>query len=243
MIKANKRYGQNFLQDIKVIELICKHVDPNHPILEIGPGTGALTYCLAEFNPCNMSVVEIDGRLIPQLSKDNRFKVIHADILDLDINQLISVPAQIIGNLPYNIGAKILMKLIQAFHNILSIGVMLQLEVARSIVNHTSRLGAVLHFYFEVTELCTVSPKCFTPQPKVWSTFIILKPRSEALEHLHLASAHHKVVTLSYSKRRKQLINNLSSIIDMNHPYAHLRAEQLTRDQFIELAILYHGTL
>ena len=70
MIKAKKKFGQNFLSDQSVIKEILSYLKPlaHDKILEIGPGMGAITIPL--LNKLNhISVIEIDPDMINYLQK------------------------------------------------------------------------------------------------------------------------------------------------------------------------------
>ncbi len=92
-----KSLGQNFLKSPKIIGdiVLASGVKTSDNVLEIGPGDGILTKELLKTG-ANVVTVEKDDRLIPILSEkfskeisSGQLKIIHADILDLDIDSLV----------------------------------------------------------------------------------------------------------------------------------------------------------
>ena len=120
MIRAKKRFGQNFLIDQQIIKQIVDSINPNHKqsILEIGPGLAALTIPL--LNKLNhIDVVEIDTDMVKFLKKNipsSKITIYQEDILDFD-EQRLSEFDFIIGNLPYYISTPILLKIAKGKKN------------------------------------------------------------------------------------------------------------------------------
>ena len=113
MIKAKKSLGQNFLVEAKIINQILDIIDiKNKNILEIGPGTGNLTYQILNRSPKNLIVIEKDEYLA-NLLQDNlgsKITIINQDVLEVDENSLKKEKLIVFGNLPYNISTEILCK-------------------------------------------------------------------------------------------------------------------------------------
>ena len=111
MIKAKKSLGQNFLIDTNIIERIVNVIQIKEKnILEIGPGTGALTSYILKKNPKKLIVIEKDKNLAEILKQNfkEEVTVINKDILEIDENSLIREKFTVFGNLPYNISTEIL---------------------------------------------------------------------------------------------------------------------------------------
>ena len=135
-----KKFGQNFLIDTRVLERIIAQAEitKDDMVLEIGPGIGTMTQYLCE-NAREVVAVEIDNSLIPiledTLSEYNNVTVINDDILKVDINKLVEEhnagkPIKVVANLPYYITTPIIMGLFEKKVNVDSITVMVQKEVA-----------------------------------------------------------------------------------------------------------------
>ena len=114
-----KKYGQNFISDKNLINKICSLIDVKEDdlVIEIGPGAGAITSRLTQYNSYYLAY-EIDTELDMYLSKftSSKFKIIYDDFLKRDIKEDIkNIPYKnlyIVGNLPYYITTPILLKLI-----------------------------------------------------------------------------------------------------------------------------------
>lgn len=155
--KFQKKYGQNFLQDVKIprrIAVECTNfvfpegdVIPDEKadslILEIGPGAGILTKELAKRFK-KVVAVEIDtsleGVLKDSLAGFDNIEVVFSDILDIDLVPFLDekrkrddgtlMPVSVCANLPYYITTPIIMKLLEEYPDFDFITVMVQKEVA-----------------------------------------------------------------------------------------------------------------
>jgi 16S rRNA (adenine1518-N6/adenine1519-N6)-dimethyltransferase len=169
---TKKHLGQHFLQSAGVIQRIVKEIDADI-VYEIGPGRGALTEAMLAGNK-QVIAIEIDKECVNILSQKyanqinaGRLRLVHADILTYDIPH----DAIVIGNLPYNIGTKIIEKFV---HQPITIGVfMLQKEVAQRI-EENCRLGLFVQARYNVKKIIDVSNHCFIPKPAVVSRVIRL---------------------------------------------------------------------
>ncbi len=254
-IKPLKRFGQNYLTDKNIISKIVDTFNPSKDenIIEIGPGTGALTRALYEkIGP--FTVVEIDTRVIEKLQSElPGLQIINNDFLEIDLKQFLSATKKnrIIGNIPYNITSSILFKLFMSRSNISDALIMVQYEVAKRMtaVRGTKDYGilSVLLNYFTETELCfKISPNVFYPKPKVWSSIVQLNFQKETDNSIN-DEDFIKVVKAAFGNRRKTLKNSLSnSIFDtqkidpISFPL-NRRAEELTFHDFIILTKLLKG--
>lgn len=136
-LPAKRRFGQNFLVDRHVIDRIIASVNPrtDEPIIEIGPGRGALTKRLVQ-SGARVAAIEFDRDLAAQLREEFRehanFRLVEADALEVDFCEVIqpAKTARVVANLPYNIGTAILQRLIEQRSCIGEMTLMLQREVA-----------------------------------------------------------------------------------------------------------------
>ena len=132
-----KKYGQNFLSDKAIINDITSSINPKEDdlIIEIGPGSGALTKNLVKYNS-NLICYEVDTDLENTLNhiKNDKTQIIFDDFLKRDINKDIEKinykDLYIIGNLPYYITTPIITKIINSKINPCEIILMVQEEVA-----------------------------------------------------------------------------------------------------------------
>ena len=229
-VRPDKRLGQNFLIDDDVIAAIVdgSSVSEDTLVIEIGPGTGALTLPLAE-RAGRVIAVELDDDMIEGLrvktfGMDN-VEIIHGDILETDIKGISEAAMKeyglselrITGNLPYYITTPIIMKLLDEDTGAKSITVMMQKEVADRIAAEpgTRAAGAItcrVHYRAEVTEIIDVPRECFYPVPGVDSAVLRLDLRSEPAVKVKDEKMLERVIRAGFSMRRKTLLNALSTL-------------------------------
>ncbi len=243
MLRPRKRLGQNFLRDGNVARKIVAAVSSGGAIVEIGPGTGALTEWLLPRDP-GLTAIEVDPRAV-ELLRDRwpNFDVREADVLTLDWAKLAEErggPLHVVGNLPYYITTPILFSLLDAERG--SIGeavVMMQREVAQRIVASRGTkvygiLSVVLQKLAEPKLLFDVSRNVFHPKPDVTSSVVRF---GFDVPDLGVDSGLFRtVVRMAFNQRRKTLRNSLQRLTDRVPPqFAQLRAEALSPDDFVEL--------
>ena len=229
-VRPDKRLGQNFLIDEEVISAIIEGsgVTKDTLVLEIGPGTGALTLPLAE-RAGRVIAVDLDpdmieGLKIKTFGMDN-VELILGDILETDIRGMALRELdehglsefRVIGNLPYYITTPIIMKLLEEGTGARSITVMMQKEVGDRIAAEpgTRASGAItypVHYRAEVTEIADVPRECFYPVPGVDSVVLRLDLRDEPAVSVKSEDMLMRCVKAGFSMRRKTLLNALSSL-------------------------------
>ena len=219
MTQARRRFGQNFLIEKSTIARIIESlkISPQDSVIEIGPGKGALTERLVE-SRCDLTLIEIDRDLVDTLKRKYQgLSIVNEDVLKVDFSSFFGIePKRIIGNLPYNISTPLLFKLSRVNEWIIDMHVMLQKEVAERIVSESSRkeygrLSVSIQLLWEVTKLFDVSPTAFSPQPKVNSSFICLKPKKKINFDRDLMN---QLLTSAFSARRKTLKNALRNYLN-----------------------------
>ncbi len=174
-IYPKKSLGQNFLIDNNIINMIVNALDiiDNEPVLEIGPGIGALTYILLQRTQ-NLILIEKDSELSKVLSeKFPHITVINEDFLDFHVTY--TNVYKVVGNLPYNVATQIIFKILRNYQVFQKGVFMVQKEVAdRIIANNNckdfSLLSVIVQTFAKPSKLFNVSPNCFKPRPKVVST-------------------------------------------------------------------------
>lgn len=261
-----KKYGQNFLIDTRVLEKIISAADITKEdfVLEIGPGIGTMTQYLCEHARA-VAAVEIDKNLIPILENTldayKNVEIIQQDILKMDIGSLVQEknqgkPIKVVANLPYYITTPIIMGLFESHVPIESITVMVQKEVAdrMQVGPGTKDYGALslaVQYYAKPEIVANVPPNCFIPRPKVGSAVIRLNRHKEPPVQVKEEKQMFALIRASFNQRRKTLVNGLNNAPDI--PYgkgqmiqaleemglpANVRGESLTLAQFARLSNL-----
>ena len=218
--RARRRFGQNFLHDPAVIQRLLTAIAPHagDPIVEIGPGQGALSAPLLRAGAA-LTAVELDRDLIEPLQETlaelGPATVYQADALELDLASCHDGRGlRVVGNLPYNVATPLLFHLFDQSDRIHDIHVMLQREVVDRMValpgsRTYGRLSVMTQHHCRAERLFTVAPGAFRPAPKVTSAVIRLTPRLEAAPGSEATATLSRVVARAFSQRRKTLRNTL----------------------------------
>jgi 16S rRNA (adenine1518-N6/adenine1519-N6)-dimethyltransferase len=247
-----KSLGQNFLHDRNLARWIVEQakLSPEDYVVEIGPGLGALTE-LALATGAHLLAIEKDARLAKFLRekfRDQRLEILHADALKFDVRSLyVHRRVKLLGNLPYYISSRLLLKFL-AYPSPISLSLlMLQKEVARrlSAAPWTGDYGALsLHvqLHYRVEFLRTVPAAVFIPRPEVDSALVKITPRDPCELPYCDYELFERLVRSGFSQRRKQLRNLLAQEVpcwDQGASKLNLnpkaRAEELSLQQWIAL--------
>ena len=258
-LMAKKTLGQNFLLDQnitdKIVRLSLQHQNlkdfSQSFVFEIGPGPGGLTRAILSANPQELTVIEMDERCISimeeiQEKTGNTLKIINGDALKTDIKELSPAPRHIISNLPYNISVPLLIKWLKEINNYSSLTLMFQKEVAERIMapiksKDYGRISVLSQLQCHIEHLMDLSPNCFTPAPKIWSSVLLFRPKENTLSSEQISKIE-KLTTLAFGQRRKMIRQSLKSISNLEDKCQQLnipltaRAEELTPEQFLALA-------
>ena len=259
-----KRFGQNFLIDMHVLDKIISAagITKEDTVLEIGPGIGSMTQYLCE-NAGKVIAVEIDKVLIPilkdTLSDYDNLTIINEDILKVDINKIVNEmnngkPIKVVANLPYYITTPIIMGLFEAHVPIENITVMVQKEVALRMqaspgTKDYGALSLAVQFYALPYIVANVPPNCFMPRPNVGSAVIRLTLLKDCPVKVNNEKLMFSLIRASFNQRRKTLVNSISncSELGINKEQVNqaldklgfsptIRGEALTLNDFAALA-------
>ncbi|MFA7373057.1 MAG: 16S rRNA (adenine(1518)-N(6)/adenine(1519)-N(6))-dimethyltransferase RsmA [bacterium] len=230
-LRASKRFGQNFLIDRNVLHKIVEaaKIDRADRVMEIGPGLGTLT---AELLKCAAKVVavELDRAMFDMLGHElgqaGNLVLVEGDILKLDWEELwqrefSGHPAIVLGNIPYNISTPIIIKLL-AHHKLIARAVlMIQREVADRLQAKPGNkdygaLTVAVACRAAVQRIMTVSPRAFTPSPKVSSAVIRLDMLPQPSVSVRDETFFFKVVRGAFQQRRKILANSLADNLNLS---------------------------
>lgn len=245
-----KKFGQNYLKDQNILKKISDVISPqqNDNIVEIGPGTGALTEKLVQSN-CRLTAIEIDKRVIDNLKSDfPDVSIVENDFLKIDLIHLLRHPndkLRIVGNIPYNLTSPIIFKMIENNSFIFDSVLMVQYEVAKRMtakpgIKDYGILAVILSYFTDVKLSFRVSPNVFYPKPKVESAVVHIRFKQLA-ETKIFQDTFISVVKASFGNRRKMLRNSLGNSIFAGLDFSECgidlsqRAEQLSKDDFLLL--------
>ena len=217
--RAHKSMGQNFLISDEVIERIvsASTLQPEVPLVEIGPGLGVLTRVLAP-KVQKMWAVELDKQKILVLNKELKgfpLEIVNQDALKLDLNDLWGAQkGYLVGNLPYYITSPLIMHFLEQTDHLCGMTIMVQKEVADRIAAPPGSktygiLSIAVQISAQVTKVTDVLPNAFWPAPKVTSAVIRLDLRPYQGFKVDKKDFF-RVVKAAFSQRRKTLGNSLA---------------------------------
>jgi 16S rRNA (adenine1518-N6/adenine1519-N6)-dimethyltransferase len=255
-ILPKKSLGQNFIHDPGVLEKIVTIADiqPAETVVEIGPGTGALTEYLAQVAK-QVIAVEIDQRLQPILSarfaKSNHVEFVFADILHTRMDQLVPYGDYVVvANLPYYITSAILRHVLETPRRASRFVMTVQLEVAERIVStppDMSLLSVSVQYYTKPKIAARLNKAVFYPRPDVDSAVIRLDTHDKPPVQIPDEKLFFRIVRAGFAQKRKQLKNSLSAdfpmpveqataLIDAAGLDPRRRAETLSLEEWAKLA-------
>ena len=224
--ESNLRYkqslGQNFIYDDALLSELTEAagVTGEEDVLEIGPGCGSLTKHLCGAAHRVISV-ELDERLIPLLEAflcgEKNWNVVQGDIMELNLAKVtgeLRKPFAVVANIPYYITTPLIQRLLTSGLPISRMALMVQKEVADKILSSPGGegwgpLAVRCQYMCEPRRALEVPAACFTPPPKVDSTFVVLPMRKEPAVHVKDENMFFRTVNAAFALRRKTLLNGL----------------------------------
>lgn len=231
--KSSKVLGQNFLVDANILDKIVRAAElkSDDVVLEIGPGIGSLTECLAEKTKLVIAI-EYDRVLVSILMETlghlAKVKLICADALKLDLNSLKDLPPpnKMVSNLPYSIAAPLLGRYLENYPQIKSYLVMVQKEIAARMAARPGekdygRFTLRVQYHSKVKIVSNVSRKVFIPQPNVDSSIVLLERRLRPVVEVVDTALLFQIIAAAFNQRRKTLRSALKSL-----PYGQDKIEK-----------------
>ncbi|HEY7875555.1 MAG TPA: 16S rRNA (adenine(1518)-N(6)/adenine(1519)-N(6))-dimethyltransferase RsmA, partial [Actinomycetota bacterium] len=209
--------GQNFVIDPNTIRKVVDlaGLDGSESVLEIGAGAGSLTLGLAGAAR-RVVAVEVDARLLDVLrevtaSLEN-VEVVEADALALDMSTVDA--SAVVANLPYNVAATVVLKVLEDAPEIRKLTVMTQREVGERLAaapgSKTYGQTSVLAAYWSTARVASaVSRRAFFPVPNVDSAIVVLERRTPPPVE---KTIFYSVVKGAFGQRRKTLRNSLTEL-------------------------------
>lgn len=246
-----RRFGQNFLDDAMALAIASDlPVKSGQPILEIGPGHGALTRHLLQRTEA-LTAVEIDpecAELVARTFAGRPITVINQDFMKFDLDSWCEAHPEswAAGNLPYNVATGILVRLVERIEKFSGVMAMVQYEVALRLCAQpcSSDYGSLSVFvaaHCDRKLLRKIGPEHFTPKPNVDSATVLLTPRKPIMA---TPPGFFEFVQACFAHKRKRLSNSLTGpwtktqIMDAISGLGlgeHTRAEELSPEVFLDL--------
>ena len=250
MRESNLRYrqslGQNFIYDEELLAALTEAagVSDDEDVLEIGPGCGSLTKHLCHAARKVLSI-ELDERLIPLLqaflAEEKNWNVVQGDIMTVNLPEItagLRAPFAVVANIPYYITTPLIQRLLTSGLPVSRLALMVQKEVADKILSSPGEdgwgpLAIRCQYQCEPQRVMEVPASCFTPPPKVDSTFILLPVRKEPAVKVKSEEMFFRVVNAAFALRRKTLLNGLCAAFRTERTEAAAWLEQAGIDPMI----------
>jgi len=216
---ADKRLGQNFLQEPHALEKIAQvaEITPSDTVLEIGPGLGSLTRYLAS-KAQKVVAVELDEKLFPPLetviAPYHNIQLVHGDMLGISPMGIINHNDYlVVANIPYYITSALIRHLLESKLKPRRIVLTIQKEVAERICadpGDMSLLALSVQVYGQPRIAANIPAKAFFPAPKVDSSVLVIDIYSTPLVDENLLDIFFQLVKAGFSQKRKKLRNSLA---------------------------------
>ena len=252
--KHKKSLGQNFINNVDIIDKIVNVSDIGKDtlVIEIGPGMGVLSKRIVPLSGHTI-LFEIDYRLEPILKKElkdsENYTLVMGDFLDIDIKKYVEKfnfkKIYVVANLPYYITSLIVKKITTELYPD-KIVIMVQNEVADRLsatVNHSDYgyITVWLNSYYDVVKEFTVDRSFFTPPPNVDSAVISMVKNNKLSEK---REKFDRLISDAFRYKRKNLKNNLkdyniegiNKVLNENGLNLSNRAEEVPLKVFISLS-------
>lgn len=256
-LSPKKNLGQNFILDQNITDKIVRaaRITSEDEVLEIGPGPGGLTRSILATNPKKLTVIEQDYRCIAALEELKqvypKLIIINDDALKIREGGVVSIKTKIIANLPYNIGTVLLLKWLENVSFWQDFTLMFQKEVVERIIAKPSskdygRLSVICQLLCDTELHFHLKPEIFYPPPKVTSSVVSLYPKEIQVSE-EISQAVQLICKIVFNQRRKmlratmkQVHPDLAGLIHKTDISLTQRPEELTVDQFVQIAKNYN---
>lgn len=224
-LHADKRLGQNFLQDSVVLEKIvaAARIEKSDTVLEVGPGLGSLTRYLAAAAR-RVIAVELDEGLIPPLqevlSPWQNVRIVQGDILKIAPASLLDAPDYLaVANIPYYITSALIRHLLESQPRPRRLVLTVQREVAERVCaapGNLSLLALSVQVYGYPSLAVRIPAGAFYPVPKVDSAVLCVEVAPQPLIAAPLLDTFFRLIKAGFSQKRKTLRNSLSAGLGMS---------------------------
>lgn len=256
-VKFKKKFGQNFLKDIRIVKRIVdvSGVSDNSLVIEVGPGGAIMTKELAN-RAKNVLAYEIDNdlhdELYIKLSDYDNVDILFQDFLEANIKSDVSTYSFdelfFVSNVPYYITTPIILKLIKSGLKFDNIVMMIQKEVgerfsAKPGGREYGSITVLLNYFFDIRKEFLVSKKEFVPVPKVDSVVVSFREKKNKLKVTNI-DFFERIIRDSFQYKRKTIKNNLKNydlkiIENILKEYGFdlsVRAEMLSYEVFVKIS-------
>jgi len=264
--QTKKSLGQHFLNSAVVPRWLSDagEVGKGDLIVEIGPGTGALTRELLA-RGAKVLALEADHRAIEVLESEfsleiaaGQLSIVHADARKLDLESLglQDHSFKVVANIPYYLTGQLFRSFLEGPVQPSQLVFLVQKEVAKRATESIGKggkeslLSLSLQAFGRPIYVREVGKGHFTPMPKVDSAIIAVAEVSRKRFKSYTTKEFFEILHLGFGSKRKQLIGNLSKTyareellkIFQNLGFSpDVRAEDVSIDRWLDLVEALKG--
>jgi len=231
-MRLRKRLGQHFLRDRNILKKEVETADlRGSVVLEIGAGDGRLSSEILDGGAKKLYAVEKDKRFVEHLhekfAQEKRMEILDADFLEMELPKDVEI---VIGNIPYYISSKIIFRLKNT--RVKRAVLIVQKEFGEKMVaepndSNYGRLSVTSRLAFDVKFIQKIPKHLFTPQPKVDSALIVLKPTG-----LALTEKEENIIRKLFQHKNRKIRNSLP---DIGEKWADKRPRELSPKEVLQL--------
>ena len=255
-LRKSIRFNQNFFKDAGLVAAIVRQADfnPQDIVYEIGSGQGIITRELAK-KVKKVVAVEIDKELFIRLKQKlaiyPNVQLINDDFLKYKIPDLIY---KVFANIPFNITADVLRKLLTVISPPISAYLVVQKEAGQKFAGtpKETQFSILAKPWFELEIVRSFRKTDFEPMPSVETVLLKITKRSEALVAKSAKDDYFWFVQYGFNRWRANLGKNFKEVFTYKqwHRLAHdlkfqLKAQptDLTFNQWLGIFNFYLKTV
>lgn len=253
-IDAKKSLGQHFLNNAKIPKVMADaaEVGDTDTVLEIGPGTGALTRELLT-RGAKVVAIEADARAIETLTVTfreeitaQRLVLIHGDIRTTALASLApnikNHAYKVVANIPYYLSGMLFRTFLETAIQPTDLVFLVQKEVAERIARDPkeSLLSLSIKVFGDPKYIKTVPRGNFSPPPKVDSAIVAIRGISKKRLGTLNEEMFFTILHAGFASKRKQLIGNLTKLFPRDvlmHTFSTLNIRADARGEDVPLEI------
>ena len=252
-LSPKRSLGQNFLVSESVIHRILAQVRSYQPqnIIEIGPGLGSLTEGLQKLG-CPLKLIELDREFAgywkrrsahQQGAEMSSLEIVEGDALQFEEKEWVwGEKTLLVSNLPYQIGARVVIDRSCGPLNIQRMVLMFQKEVAQRLAAEPSTkdygfLTVVAQAEWKIHPVTDAGSHDFYPPPRVTSRVLAFERKNHVVDDFFVS-----VVKKAFSQRRKFMLKSFAAEKEMVLTVLQalgydekVRAEEIQVEHYIEL--------
>lgn len=228
MVRARIKWAQNFLTDAALAERLVNvaAIGASDLVYEIGPGEGILTRALAR-HARKVIAVDVDGELARRLKKEfqgeSHVEIRHEDFLE---HRFESERYRVFSNIPFNITADVVRKLLTERYPPVDAHLILQKEAAGKFAGQPRETEMSVSWkpWFDFSIVWEFRRTDFDPVPSVDVVMLRICHREKPLVSEDMAAQYRKFIRFAFRAWKNNLKSTFKAI------FTYEQWKRLSRD-------------